>query len=140
MKLHKTKLLDLLHWLSNRIEDDDSFEGRLKFEATTKEEFEVDAAIRFDNRNGQGSMRLIQPTANPMPEGMSIGEALADNIMEMIPDGVDIKDLGDACVFILAYVQNSLGWSTDRMLEVVTKGLRVYAAKYTDVISPSSTH
>jgi len=57
----KTELLELLQFVKERVEADDSMEGSLQYSWSSigDDKFEVLASIRFDNLNGQGSIRLI---------------------------------------------------------------------------------
>lgn len=62
-----------LHWLIDRIEADDSFEGSLEYRWSERPGmYDVHGALRFGNSMGQGSMRLIgemvEVEEDPMPE------------------------------------------------------------------------
>ncbi|WP_186239577.1 hypothetical protein [Burkholderia gladioli] len=66
MKMSRTDLIQLLDDTKRALLADDSFEGRINYTCMAPEvelgddEFEVSAAIRLGNSEGQGSVRLIQ--------------------------------------------------------------------------------
>lgn len=71
MKMNKEQLLALLKRTIEAVEQDDTIEGRIAYTAMPSEqldvelgvgEFEVDAAVRYGNSEGQGSMMLATPS------------------------------------------------------------------------------
>lgn len=63
MKISKSTLLESLKQMIKDIENDDSFEGSIRYsfmETDSKDEVEVEAAWRFGNKeHGQGFMNVI---------------------------------------------------------------------------------
>ncbi|WP_186029454.1 hypothetical protein [Burkholderia gladioli] len=66
MKMNRTDLIQLLDDTKRALLADDSFEGRINYTCMAPEvelgddEFEVSAAVRLGNSEGQGSMRMIR--------------------------------------------------------------------------------
>jgi hypothetical protein len=56
----RAELISLVKWLTVLLETDDSFEGSLQYSVCGEDQFDVTAAIRFGNRDGQGFMRIIR--------------------------------------------------------------------------------
>lgn len=61
MVLPKSELVRLLREQADIIEADDSYEGSLSytFASGKPNHFEVEAALRIGNSNGQGGMRIV---------------------------------------------------------------------------------
>lgn len=63
MKISKEALIQLLKNIADLVEKNDSFEGSLQYSCMGEDlhegEFEVTAAVRHGNRDGQGSIILI---------------------------------------------------------------------------------
>lgn len=57
--LSNPDLADLLEWAAGRIRAGDSFEGSIQY-TYADDGNRVSAAVRYDNRNGQGMVRLIE--------------------------------------------------------------------------------
>lgn len=61
VELPEGQLVELLQWLTARVQTRDSAGGFLEFEwSETPGVYNVRAGLRFGNSEGQGSMRLIQ--------------------------------------------------------------------------------
>ncbi len=58
--MKKSELISLLKYTAQCLEENDSFEGRLRYQLKGKDEFSVDCAIRHGNSEGQGSMIFIE--------------------------------------------------------------------------------
>ncbi len=73
MKISKEGLLSILDDIRKRVIEDDSFEGFLSYSCMIEEipcerhEFEVEARYRIGNQDGQGGVRIIEPTHIPLP-------------------------------------------------------------------------
>ncbi|WP_186191239.1 hypothetical protein [Burkholderia gladioli] len=66
MKMSRADLIQFLDDTKRALLADDSFEGRINYTCLAPEvdlgddEFEVSAAVRLGNSEGQGSLRLVQ--------------------------------------------------------------------------------
>lgn len=56
----KPQLVALLREAANEIEQDDSLEGRVWYSRRSDGDFDVEAFVRVDNREGQGSAIVVE--------------------------------------------------------------------------------
>lgn len=66
MRMPKEKLIELLKRVVRALEEDDSMEGSFGYSWVDRENYEVGAAVRVGNREGQGGMIFI--AASPEDE------------------------------------------------------------------------
>lgn len=64
-KQTKAELAVFLKETTQAVEEDDSFEGRIQYQAIGRDEFEVGAFVRVGNSMGQGGCMLIEETKDP---------------------------------------------------------------------------
>jgi hypothetical protein len=57
--MKKSDLISLLKYTAQCLEENNFFEGRLRYQLKSKDEFNVDCAICHGNSQGQGSVRFI---------------------------------------------------------------------------------
>lgn len=62
MRLTRKRLAETLRKIASLIEQDDSMEGSLAYAAVEFGLYEVSGCYRFGNREGQGGVRLLEPS------------------------------------------------------------------------------
>ncbi len=67
MRLKTSELVAVFRELAALVAAGDSFEGSLEYHIAGPDTYEVSGSYRFGNSDGQGAVRLLQPTPGEEP-------------------------------------------------------------------------